>query len=270
MTEYGVQIFGCGKEFRADPEAFFGKISRMGYSQVEPCLLLDEPGENPPPLIAALWRPEELPVFEEMMDRYGLTLSSCHVFAKSPLAVADRLLELAETTSVEAFVVNCRVEDVAQNYTVFAQECAALQQVLEEVGAELWIHNGGPEIRARVVRDGCEMTALEAVVQLCGGKVGVQVDTGWVLYGGVDPAQLLQRLGGALRSVHFKDMAQGFETLSGNDRFAVLGDGVTDCKAVFAAIPETGVSILIDQDASRGDFFADLERSVGILRACRP
>lgn len=128
------------------------------------------------------------------------------------------------------------------------------------------MHNGGPEIAARVVRSGREITVLEAILEEAGETLGAQVDTGWVLFGGIDPAAFVKRLGDRVRSLHFKDMAPGFANLSGNDRFAVLGTGVTDIPSVFRAAPEGTRSVLVDQDFSAGDFFQDLEHSLYALK----
>ena len=119
---------------------------------------------------------------------------------------------------------------------------------------------------ARVVRSGREITVLEAILEEAGETLGAQVDTGWVLFGGIDPAAFVKRLGDRVRSLHFKDMAPGFANLSGNDRFAVLGTGVTDIPSVFRAASEGTRSVLVDQDFSAGDFFQDLEHSLYALK----
>lgn len=263
---YGVQIFGCLKEFRQDSAGFFRRLGQMGYRQVEPCILFGGGEGISPELRERLWKPAEVPGFLRMMEDCGLTLSSCHVFDSDPLAYADGLLRLAEEVPVSAYVVNCDGGTIAAGYPAFAEVCTRLSKLLSPRGVELWIHNLGTEIRERVVENGRELTVLEALLARCPEQVGVQVDTGWALYGGVDPAEYLRRVAPRLRSVHFKDMAAGFERLSGDDIFAVLGGGVTDCGEVFSAVPQgRGVTVLVDQDMSRGDFFADLEQSLQVL-----
>jgi len=79
--KYGVQIFGCLKEFRDNPDEFFKKLSEIGYSQIEPCVLFGDTTNVPPQFLPLLWKPEEVPEFVEMMKKYDLTLTSCHVFA---------------------------------------------------------------------------------------------------------------------------------------------------------------------------------------------
>lgn len=267
---YGVQIFGCLREFRADPEGFFQRLARMGYGRIEPCVFFGDASLVPEGLRELLWKPEEVPAFQDLMERFGLSLSSCHVFCPDPLGAAEELLALARRTSIDTYVVNCPASTIAEEYPAFARTCRELADRLEKEGAALWVHNGGPEIQARTELEGSPVTVLEAVLALAGEKLGAQIDTGWVLYGGLDPAAFLEKLGPRVRSVHFKDMAEGFAERSGNDRFAVLGGGVTDIPAVLAQIPQAGVPVLVDQDASQGDFYADLEASLQALRSVRP
>lgn len=267
-TQYGVQIFGCFSEFRQDPAGFFQRLAAMGYRQIEPCVLFGDASGFPQHLADLIWKPQEVPGFQAMLEPLGLTLSSCHVFCKDPLAAADEMLALARKTSINTYVVNCP-RDIEKTYHAFAQACHDLAERLDAEGVSLWLHNNAPEIQARVPGPDGEITVMEAILQEAGDKLAAQVDTGWVLYGGVDPAAFLARLGSRLRAVHFKDMAENFRSQEGLDRFAVLGAGTTDIPAVMAAIPK-GMPILVDQDATRGDFFADLEASIRALRAARP
>lgn len=265
---YGVQIFGCLREFRAGPEAFFEKLSKMGYRQIEPCVLFGDASAYPEQLVELVWKPDEVPGFQKLMEKYGLTLSSCHVFFRDMLAAAGEMITLAKETSIDTYVVNCPPH-IAETYHDFARDCRALAEQLSGEGIRLWLHNNAPEIEARVQGESGEITVMEAILEEAGEKLGAQVDTGWVLYGGIDPAVFLKRLGDRLCSVHFKDMAENCRALSGNERFAVLGTGATDIPAVVEQIP-ADMPVLVDQDATQGDFFADLAASVQALQAVRP
>lgn len=264
--KYGVQIFGCLPEFRRDPKGFLARLESMGYGQVEPCVIFGREEDYPSSLWQRLWKPEEVPAFEEEMNQLGLKLSSCHVFAQQLDSLGDQLLELAKNTSIDTFVVNCPQSALGPGYLEFAAACRSLAAQLGQQGVSLWLHNGGPEIAARVERDGQEITLLEAILQEAGEGLGAQIDTGWVLFGGIDPTLFLQKLGSRVKSVHFKDMAPDCQHRSGMDRFAVLGKGITDIPSVLRAIPSSVGSVLVDQDASQGDFLQDLEDSLEALR----
>jgi len=261
--KYGVQIFGCLKEFRDNPDEFFKKLSEIGYSQIEPCVLFGDTTNVPPQFLPLLWKPEEVPEFVEMMKKYDLTLTSCHVFAVNPLACVDKMIELAKATTIDTYAFNC-----GGDYAEIAKTCDEIAAQLKKHNIEYWIHNGSGEVKNKVMLNGKEVSALEATLALCKEDIGVQVDVGWVLYGGEDPAEYIKKLGSYVRSVHFKDIGKDYKNLTGLDLFAVLGEGAVECEPVLDAVadrPEIG--ILIDQDASKGDFFEDLEKSVELLKS---
>lgn len=260
--ELGVQIYGCMREFRADPRAFCGRLATAGYTQLEPCVALNqtaaqllEAGMNP------VWQPEEVAGFAAIAASCGLALSSCHIFGDLR-ADADKAVALAAANGLQAIVVGFPAGDLAEIWPAFAEDCLYLAQKLKAVGTELWIHNGWREIRTKT-DDG--RSALERVLERCAGAVGTQIDVGWVLYGGEDPVAYMEKVLPYLRSVHYKDMKSGYAALPLSDVHTPLGHGTLDWRAVQAFARAHGVPELIDQDMSAGDFLADLEESAALL-----
>ncbi|MGN0478227.1 MAG: sugar phosphate isomerase/epimerase family protein [Hominenteromicrobium sp.] len=258
----GVQIYGCMREFREDPQAFCGRLAAAGYTQLEPCVSLNrtaaqllEAGMNP------VWQPEETAGFAALMQAHGLALSSCHIFG-SLRADAERAAVLAAENDLREIVVGFPEGDPAELWPAFAEDCLYLAEKLKAVGAELGIHNSWPEIRAKT-DDG--RSALERVLGRCAGRVGTQIDVGWVLYGGEDPAAYMERVLPYLRSVHYKDMKPGYAGLPPTEAHTPLGRGALDWRAVQAFAKAHGIPELIDQDMSTGDFLADLEESAALL-----
>lgn len=252
--ELGVQIYGCMREFRADPEAFCTRLKAAGYTQIEPCVslamdaaALEKNGLNP------VWQPEETPAFARLLEKHGLSLSSCHIFG-DPRGDAEKAAAFAAENGIRQIVVNCPGGETAESYRRFAEDCLYLAEKLEAVGVQLWVHNGWPEIRAHF--DG--KTGLELVLEACGGKMGTQIDVGWVLYGGEDPVAYLETVRPYLQSIHYKDLRP---ELLLSDTHAPLGEGALDWRSVRAFAQRNGIPELIDQDVSAGDFLGDLEQS---------
>lgn len=157
--ELGVQIYGCMREFRADPEAFCARLKAAGYTQIEPCVALsmdaaalEKSGMNP------VWQPEETAGFARLLEKHGLALTSCHVFG-DPRGDAEKAADFAAQNHIRQIVVNCLGGGTAEGYLRFAEDCLYLAEKLEAAGTALWIHNGWPEIRAHF--DG--KTGLELV-----------------------------------------------------------------------------------------------------------
>jgi sugar phosphate isomerase/epimerase len=280
VMEFGVQIFGCLADCKKDPDAFFKTLAEAGYKQIEPCILFDDPvkmiedaritgNEFMERLADNIWKPEELPEYIQIMEKYGLYLSSVHVFANNMNEVTDKMIETAKKNKISAYIVNCNQQTIAVKYEAFANECCNLSNTLMEQGIELWIHNNGAEIKAMVEYNGKRLPVLSAVLDLCKkAKVGVQIDVGWVLYGGIDPVKYLFEMKNFVRSIHFKDLKKDFAIRSDGDIFACLGDGALNVKEILEWMPlNSDITVLIDQDASDGDIMEDLGISYQVLRA---
>ncbi len=279
--EYGVQIFGCMAQCKQDPESFFRTLAKAGYRQIEPCILFDDPiivEKNARQegnafmlkLLDIIWKPEEVPEYLRIMKQFDLTLSSVHVFAKQINEAAMLMIETAKKNQISSYVVNCNQGTIASDYQSFAKECSKLSNTLKEHGIELWIHNNGAEIKAKVDYKGNQVPVLSAILDLCKEEqVGVQIDVGWVLYGGIDPVDYLIELKEYVRSIHFKDLKKNFASRTDGDIFACLGDGALNVEEILGCIPslQSGITVLIDQDASDGDIMEDMRTSYGILKA---
>ena len=262
MMKLGVQIYGSTPEFRKDPEAFCARLAAAGYTQIEPVVALSMTAEQ----IAAVgmnpvWVPEETAECKRLLEKHGLELTSCHIFG-DPEKDADKAAVLAKEHGIQQIVVNCPRCESEADFAAFADGCLVLAEKLENVGVELWIHNSWPEIRAKVNGE----TALEYILKRCGGKVGAQIDVGWVLYGGEDPVAYLEKVQPYLRSIHYKDIAQGYAQMNLGEIHVALGKGAVDWRAVKAYADAHGLPEIIDQDMSPDDFLKDLEETAALLK----
>jgi len=73
-----------------------------------------------------------------------------------------------------------------------------------------------------------------------------ELDTYWVQHGGEDPVAYMKKLGKRIMLLHMKDMAAGPEK-----RFAEVGTGILDFKAIVKAAPSTGAKwYIVEQDST--------------------
>lgn len=92
-------------------------------------------------------------------------------------------------------------------------------------------------------------TIVETVEQLdralAHTSIGICPDTGHVLLGGDDPAELIRTHGDSLRYVHIKDVNPA------TGEFVPLGDGVLDLRSVMDALAEVGYDgwVTVELDA---------------------
>ncbi len=267
---YGVQLFGCSKEFRADPNKFFDDMKRIGIEQIEPCILFDEPEQFKKDALeqgdtflaglpSLLWLPSEIKGFADTLSAKNMTISSAHAFVSDIEKSKDFIVQSLKGSAITALVINTPAL-AYEDKDLSLKQISELATALKEIGIELWLHSLGDDIKEKV--DG-KTSLYTWLVQNC-KDLYAQPDTGWVLYGGEDPYSFLVSLGDKLRSIHFKDLCLGYEAKTGNDIFEPLGKGVIDVKKIME-LSDNVVSIVIDQDYSRGDFIEDLAFSAKIL-----
>lgn len=261
--DLGVQIYGCMNLFRENPEAFFKAMSNAGYTNIEPCIAFgtDRQGienSNWHPI----WLPEEVSGFKKLMSAYGLTINSFHAFGNAA-GCSDELIKLCKDNDISRVVLSFPSDLSRKNIENFAAMCKGLAEKLRGNNLELWLHNHFAEIKAEL--DG--KSVYETALELCGGIVGAQVDVGWVLYGGREPAAFLERISDYLSSVHYKDIKMNFEDLPVNDIHTALGSGALQIPGIYKLAYERNIPQLIDQDDSDGDFMADLCNTPAVLSA---
>lgn len=133
----------------------------------------------------------------------------------------------------------------------YAKFATRIGEVCADAGIGFLYHNHNHEMRTIDGKRGIEIF-LE---NTDGALVNVELDIGWVAFGGGDPAELIEKYPARFPVLHMKD----FEALMpdaddpGAARkaatFAEVGDGVVDMEAVVAAAKKAGVTWLnIEQD----------------------
>ena len=92
-------------------------------------------------------------------------------------------------------------------------------------------------------------------------------DVMWIKYAGADPAEVLGKMKGRVKVIHFKDYVLNE---NGERRFTALGDGITPLKECYEAACELEMPYIMyeqDTDWENGDPFIPTERSWAYL--CR-
>lgn len=233
---FGVQMYGVSKEWKQDLEGFLKKIYAAGYRQIEPCLGFRVDARD-----YGFWLPEDLEQAMPLLEKYHIEVHAAHIFLdeyhyERELAI---LAELAQKYHISWFVVKSPArlaKDVLDETAVRYRELA---EELEKAGAGILIHNEKEDICIRVNGK----TAYEYLLDACGGKVGAEVDTGWMYCGGVDPEEFLWAHADLVKAVHYKDMK-----FTGKE--APLGKGMVDLKACFQFARANGALQIVDMDAT--------------------
>ena len=107
---------------------------------------------------------------------------------------------------------------------------ASLEKLVDEYGVRIAIHNHGPAHVWGTIEP------LLAALQGRHPRIGVCADLGHYIRAGVDPLEAIRAFEGRLFGVHLKD----FDAPRSDAGNVIIGQGLLDLKATFAALREVG------------------------------
>ena len=148
-----------------------------------------------------------------------------------------------------------------------------LARVLGPKGVRILQHNHENDLAFLRDRDGREKRIIDIFTeQLRPEELMLEIDVGWVLYAGGDPAAYVKERLDRLAVLHFKDIRPDFRSVGREEIFVPCGQGAVDFQGVLDAIPpekKAALRYVIDQDASEGDIVEDLCAAAAWLRSLR-
>ena len=195
--KFGVQLYGPLNNMQGEVLEKLSALAKAGITEIEPCVTTG-PILGPEGVI---WPADWLLAHVEEIRDMGLRIVSIHVFAENLVQSMDKLKAIAEKTGLKQFVVKTpenSTESILQQTALNYMKAA---DMLETFGVRLLLHNEAGDIQTKIAGK----TAYEHLLDLCMGKVGAQVDVGWVQFGGEDPVAFLERNAARVQSVHHKD-----------------------------------------------------------------
>ena len=246
----GIQLFGVLKDHQGSVMEALRMVRELGYSRVEPCISAGViPG-----LDHIIWPADRLEARAEEVRAAGLEMVSCHLFAENP----DReLLKRIASFGIRQFILKPPQTLTEETLHEASLRYMRLADLLAEMDAELLLHNEAQDISTKLGGK----TAYERLLDLCLGKVGAQVDVGWVFAGGEDPEALLWRNAGRVKSLHFKDFRREGTELAET----AVGSGEVDTRACFQFARAFGCTLTADPDSCPNGQREDLKSSCGFL-----
>ncbi len=239
---YGLQMFGLNPIFLEDKEAFLKRVTAAGYRYLEPRLMMQMlPGaEN------RGWTEADFAENMPLLEKYGVKVHSCHVYSENIGEDLARIVEIVTRYGIRQIVIPCPA-DVNPATAVYMTQ---IGDALKKHGIDLLLHNGKDDL------------GYGWMLSVSGDSVGGQVDTGWLLYNGIDVEKFLWKHKNKVRSLHYKDME---DTADGMVETSV-GRGKLDMLSCFQFARANELVQIVDQNGSRGDFMEDVEYVGGLFR----
>ena len=180
---------------------------------------------------------------KKALDDAGLKAVSGHFAIDLLESKIEQVVEEAQTLGLEMVVCPFLPEDRrkdAAGYQATAKVLDKAGLALHQYGPILAYHNHAFEFEKYDGKYGLEIIFANTQPHL----VAAEVDVYWVKNAGVDPVEYLTKLGDRVRALHLKDMLPGEEK-----RFAPVGTGVIDFKAILAVAEKNGIRYgIVEQD----------------------
>ena len=92
-----------------------------------------------------------------------------------------------------------------------------------------------------------------------------------MVYAGMDPVAFMKKYGERIIHLHLKDFKKNHALDRSEDCFAAIGEGILPLRDVLLAkkyCSVTAQGLIIDQDASTGDYIEDLAKGYRNVARC--
>lgn len=250
MVDIAVQLYTLRSLDAPLPE-LLDRVGRAGYDGVE-----------------FAYRVRDSPIEEVLaaLDRNGLDAASAHVPIEALEDVPedwleadlDETLDLYGRLGVDTLVVPWLDAEHFESAAAVDATAARLDDLAAAIDAEslrLAYHNHDQEF---ATVDGAP--AIERLIDRTDDRIEFEVDAGWALVGGADPAALIDRHADRITHVHGSDV----DVDSGES--VALGEGDVDLDAVVASARSADVEWLVYEHDEPADPIASIERGADALR----
>ena len=246
MTELSFQLYSA----RNYPslEEFLGKLSALGYRQVEGYggLYADATG-----LAASL-------------KKHGLSMPTGH-FGLDQLRDTDSALKIAETLGVKRIYcphigLEGRSADESK-WIELAETLATLGETYSRAGFGFGWHNHDFEF----VPTTSGRTPMEIILETA-PDIEWEADMAWIARGKADPEAWVDRYGDRITAVHVKDIARSGECLD-EDGWADVGHGVLDWNNLITKVTsKTKAQYFVAEHDKPSDAVRFAERSIATAK----
>ncbi len=248
----GLQLYSVRGAMEKDMEATLKAVKEMGYDYVEFAGYFGKTAEE----------------VKALLDKYGLTAISVHqapdLFEKEGKAAVDYLNTIGVKYSAVPWYTK---DEYYTNWDATIEKFAKVSKLLKEGGIQLMYHNHDFEFE----KIGDEFI-LDKLYDTLGCDVLMpELDTCWVHYAGVEPAQYIRKYAGKIKVLHLKDFVceklgggpvyalideDGNEMKGGSKedngfKFTPVGYGIQDWTSILSAAEEAGIEyVIVEQDDS--------------------
>jgi sugar phosphate isomerase/epimerase len=257
----GVQLYTVRKQAEQDLPDVLDKIRRIGYAQVE--------------TYGGLYTFSAI-ALRHMIEDAGLAAPSAH-FGYDEFATRFNFARELGVSWMVCSVIAASLWGSADGFATAAKQFNAWGQQAKDLGMRLAFHNHDYEFRPfpagqtsqnQTARTGYDVLLDETDPAL----VFFELDCYWAAQAGLDPVELMRRLGSRVKMLHLKDRKAGFPpSFAMNEssaHFVPVGKGSLDWKSILAEGDQLGVEhYFVEQDQTAGPPIEALRESYRYLKS---
>jgi sugar phosphate isomerase/epimerase len=248
LGEIGIQLWTVREMFKTDPVGTFQMLAKVGYQQVE--------FANLEPLPRT---PKEL---RKIADDVGISFPAAHFNPNFHFEQPQFVIDTAGELGCK-YVINSWVDEKDRTKAGYQKQADMFNKVGEKMrgaGLQYGFHNHEFEFQKM---DG-EKTGYDILIQNTDpALVFMELDMYWVVDGGANILDLLNRYSGRFKTCHIKDR-------TADGKMVNVGEGVIDWKTSIARAADQGMEYYFaEHDSLPAPYEASVATSYNYMRALR-
>lgn len=249
----GIQLYTL-RDYIKTPEDFdktLARLEKMGVTDVQISAIGDFDAETQ----------------AQILKKHSMRVCITHKSYEQIINEPEKLVNDHKTIGCDAIGMGYSAEELRRDAECTAKFISSVQtsaEIFKKSGMTFNYHNHDFEFKNYENSDLCMMDQL--LKDTDPELFHFIPDVAWIDYAGQNPSELLKKMAGRVKVVHFKDY---IIDENGKRRFVSLGKGVVDLKKCYETICELGIPyIMYEQDDAwtDGDAFISCEESWEYLK----
>lgn len=225
-------------------------LKSMGYDAIEPWLPAYE---------------EDPALFRRQLDDAGLACYGFHMPLSGLVAEPARFIDIAQTLGAKYLIPPYVTAEERQPTVTYwrglGEKLARGAEIAGRHNLQVAWHNHDFEFLP--LPDGSR--PIDHIFAAGGPTVKFEIDCGWIVRAGADPAAELTRFADRIVAIQTKDTAPLGTTI--DDGWTATGDGIIDWAALVPLFRNTAADHIVAEHDNPGDWQAFASRSINHIKA---
>jgi sugar phosphate isomerase/epimerase len=237
--QIGLQLYSIRDEIEKDFKGTIEKVANIGYKGVE---------------FAGFYGVDAKEV-KSMLDSLKLVPCGSHEAMDGLKNNLDYVIEYNKTIGNKYIICPWAEYKSKQDFVDMAKLLNKIGKKCKDNDIVFGYHNHAHEFVSFGEETGMDILINETDPNL----VTFELDTYWVKYAGIDPAEFIKKYSGRFKLIHIKDM----EIIDNKMQSTEIGNGIMDFKTLSKAAADNGTLwFIVEQEAFRGSTIESVAKSI--------